>query len=191
MKNSLSILVLFLLMLFSTNVNAQLTDQERQYLAFTVKNDCLVYGLDGARVYRTDKNYVLVATEAMQSSMKASDQNRVASMKARRGMIEFLKGAKTKAVSIFGSSSRESDSFAKSDKDDTIMEGQMSGSVVSSSAKENTRSSTEESLDEKIVQKAISKIDGIESLMKFAGNEGETIYCYFIILKKSNAKKKH
>lgn len=191
MKNLLSKFVLISFLFLSTNVFAQLTEQERQSLAFSVRNDYIVYGIDGTRIYKTDKNYVLVAAEAMQSTLKSSEQSRVASMKARRDMTEFLKGAKTKSVSIFDSDSDESDSFAKFQSDDAMMEGQMVGSVVSSSVKENTRSFTEESLDEKIVQKAVSKIDGVESLMKFVGNEGETVYCYYIILSRSKAKKKH
>lgn len=183
--------LLFLLMLLSTSVYAQLTDMERQSLAFSVRNDYLIYGIDGTRIYKTDKNYVLVAVEAMQSSLKASDQSRASLMKARRDMTEFLNGAKTQSVSVFYSNSHESDSFEKSQSDDSEMEGQMVGSSVSYSVKESTRSSTEESLDEKIIQKAVSKIDGVESLMKFVGNEGETVYCHYIILSKSKAKKKH
>ena len=71
------------------------------------------------------------------------------------------------------------------------MKGAVVESETSSSIKEGNISSSIEEFSDKDIQKAKSKLGEIQSLMKFKGLEGETVYCYFLMLSKSKAKKKY
>ena len=71
------------------------------------------------------------------------------------------------------------------------MNGTMFGQKTSIANKERQLSITKEEFSDKDIQKAKSKLGEIQSLMKFKGLEGETVYCYFLMLSKSKAKKKY
>lgn len=170
---------------------AQLSDDEQRLLALKVRGDYEMLGVTGTRVYRTKSHNVLVVIEEIQSSLNASAQSRTASMKASRDMVEFLKGAKNKSVSVYETSSSESESFEKKQKDETKMEDQLVNSEITSSVRENSSSSTSETLTDKVIQSAMGKVDGMQALMKFSNASGIPVYCYYILLSKSSAKKKH
>lgn len=185
------IYVLIILALSHVLSYAQLSDTERQSLSYCVHTDYGFFGVEGTRVYNTGKNWVLVAIEAMQSQMNATAQGRAASMKATRDMAEFLKGASTKATSIYETRSEEMTSFDKKSKDNASAEGNYIESDITKAVNEAERSFSSEILDEKTIQKVSARVDGMQSLQKFIGPNGETVYVYYLVISKAKAKKKH
>ena len=106
-------------------------------------------------------------------------------------MGEFLNGAKNESESAYETRNKEGEIFDKKQTDNQSMKGAVVESETSSSIKEGNISSSIEEFSDKDIQKAKSKLGEIQSLMKFKGPEGETVYCYFLMLSKSKAKKKY
>ena len=191
MRGLYKLLMAFAMFAISTATYAQLSDEERQELMSKVKAEYEMSNIDGTKILNVKNKYVLVDFEIMQSTMKEAYQARAAKIKATRTMGEFLKGAKNKSKSEYGNYSEESELIDDNYSDSGNMNGTMFDQKTSIANKERQLSITKEEFSDKDIQKAKSKLGEIQSLMKFKGPEGETVYCYFLMLSKSKAKKKY
>lgn len=185
------LLMAFAMFAISTATYAQLSDEERYELMSKVKAEYEMSNIDGTKILKVKNKYVLVDLEIMQSTMKEAYQARAAKIKATRTMGEFLNGAKNESESAYETRNKEGEIFDKKQTDNQSMKGAFVESETSSSIKEGNISSSIEEFSDKDIQKAKSKLGEIQSLMKFKGPEGETVYCYFLMLSKSKAKKKY
>ena len=191
MRGLYKLLVAFAMFAISTATYAQLSDEERYELMSKVKAEYEMSNIDGTKILNVKNKYVLVDFEIMQSTMKEAYQARAAKIKATRTMGEFLNGAKNESESAYETRNKEGEIFDKKQTDNQSMKGAFVESETSSSIKEGNISSSIEEFSDKDIQKAKSKLGEIQSLMKFKGPEGETVYCYFLMLSKSKAKKKY
>ena len=191
MRGLYKLLMAFAMFAISTATYAQLSDEERYELMRKVKAEYEMSNIDGTKILNVKNKYVLVDLEIMQSTMKEAYQARAAKIKATRTMGEFLKGAKNKSKSEYGNYSEESELIDDNYSDSGNMNGTMFDQKTSIANKERQLSITKEEFSDKDIQKAKSKLGEIQSLMKFKGPEGETVYCYFLMLSKSKAKKKY
>lgn len=191
MRGLYKLLMAFAMFAISTATYAQLSDEERYELMSKVKAEYEMSNIDGTKILNVKNKYVLVDFEIMQSTMKEAYQARAAKIKATRTMGEFLNGAKNKSESAYETRNKEGEIFDKKQTDNQSMKGAFVESETSSSIKEGNISSSIEEFSDKDIQKAKSKLGEIQSLMKFKGPEGETVYCYFLMLSKSKAKKKY
>ena len=191
MRGLYKLLMAFAMFAISTATYAQLSDEERYELMSKVKAEYEMSNIDGTKILNVKNKYVLVDLEIMQSTMKEAYQARAAKIKATRTMGEFLNGAKNESESAYETRNKEGEIFDKKQTDNQSMKGAFVESETSSSIKEGNISSSIEEFSDKDIQKAKSKLGEIQSLMKFKGLEGETVYCYFLMLSKSKAKKKY
>ena len=191
MRGLYKLLMAFAMFAISTATYAQLSDEERYELMSKVKAEYEMSNIDGTKILKVKNKYVLVDLEIMQSTMKEAYQARAAKIKATRTMGEFLNGAKNESESAYETRNKEGEIFDKKQTDNQSMKGAFVESETSSSIKEGNISSSIEEFSDKDIQKAKSKLGEIQSLMKFKGLEGETVYCYFLMLSKSKAKKKY
>ncbi|MDY5576617.1 MAG: hypothetical protein SPF70_03945 [Lachnospiraceae bacterium] len=191
MRGLYKLLVAFAMFAISTATYAQLSDEERYELMSKVKAEYEMSNIDGTKILKVKNKYVLVDLEIMQSTMKEAYQARAAKIKATRTMGEFLNGAKNESESAYETRNKEGEIFDKKQTDNQSMKGAFVESETSSSIKEGNISSSIEEFSDKDIQKAKSKLGEIQSLMKFKGPEGETVYCYFLLLAKSKVKKKY
>lgn len=191
MRGLYKLLMAFAMFAISTATYAQLSDEERYELMSKVKAEYEMSNIDGTKILNVKNKYVLVDFEIMQSTMKEAYQARAAKIKATRTMGEFLNGAKNESESAYETRNKEGEIFDKKQTDNQSMKGAFVESETSSSIKEGNISSSIEEFSDKDIQKAKSKLGEIQSLMKFKGPEGETVYCYFLMLSKSKAKKKY
>ena len=191
MRGLYKLLMAFAMFAISTATYAQLSDEERYELMSKVKAEYEMSNIDGTKILNVKNKYVLVDFEIMQSTMKEAYQARAAKIKATRTMGEFLNGAKNESESAYETRNKEGEIFDKKQTDNQSMKGAFVESETSSSIKEGNISSSIEEFSDKDIQKAKSKLGEIQSLMKFKGLEGETVYCYFLMLSKSKAKKKY
>ena len=191
MRGLYKLLVAFAMFAISTATYAQLSDEERYELMSKVKAEYEMSNIDGTKILNVKNKYVLVDLEIMQSTMKEAYQARAAKIKATRTMGEFLNGAKNESESAYETRNKEGEIFDKKQTDNQSMKGAFVESETSSSIKEGNISSSIEEFSDKDIQKAKSKLGEIQSLMKFKGPEGETVYCYFLLLAKSKVKKKY
>ena len=191
MRGLYKLLMAFAMFAISTATYAQLSDEERYELMSKVKAEYEMSNIDGTKILNVKNKYVLVDFEIMQSTMKEAYQARAAKIKATRTMGEFLNGAKNESESAYETRNKEGEIFDKKQTDNQSMKGVFVESETSSSIKEGNISSSIEEFSDKDIQKAKSKLGEIQSLMKFKGPEGETVYCYFLMLSKSKAKKKY
>ena len=191
MRGLYKLLMAFAMFAISTATYAQLSDEERYELMSKVKAEYEMSNIDGTKILNVKNKYVLVDLEIMQSTMKEAYQARAAKIKATRTMGEFLNGAKNESESAYETRNKEGEIFDKKQTDNQSMKGAFVESETSSSIKEGNISSSIEEFSDKDIQKAKSKLGEIQSLMKFKGPEGETVYCYFLMLSKSKAKKKY
>ena len=191
MRGLYKLLMAFAMFANSTATYAQLSDEERYELMSKVKAEYEMSNIDGTKILNVKNKYVLVDLEIMQSTMKEAYQARAAKIKATRTMGEFLNGAKNESESAYETRNKEGEIFDKKQTDNQSMKGAFVESETSSSIKDGNISSSIEEFSDKDIQKAKSKLGEIQSLMKFKGPEGETVYCYFLMLSKSKAKKKY
>ena len=191
MRGLYKLLMAFAMFAVSTATYAQLSDEERYELMSKVRAEYEMSNIDGTKILNVKNKYVLVDLEIMQSTMKEAYQARAAKIKATRTMGEFLNGAKNESESAYETRNKEGEIFDKKQTDNQSMKGAFVESETSSSIKEGNISSSIEEFSDKDIQKAKSKLGEIQSLMKFKGPEGETVYCYFLMLSKSKAKKKY
>ena len=191
MRGLYKLLMAFAMFAISTATYAQLSDEERYELMSKVRAEYEMSNIDGTKILKVKNKYVLVDLEIMQSTMKEAYQARAAKIKATRTMGEFLSGAKNESESAYETRNKEGEIFDKKQTDNQSMKGAFVESETSSSIKEGNISSSIEEFSDKDIQKAKSKLGEIQSLMKFKGPEGETVYCYFLMLSKSKAKKKY
>ena len=191
MRGLYKLLMAFAMFAISTATYAQLSDEERYELMSKVKAEYEMSNIDGTKILKVKNKYVLVDLEIMQSTMKEAYQARAAKIKATRTMGEFLNGAKNESESAYETRNKEGEIFDKKQTDNQSMKGAFVESETSSSIKDGNISSSIEEFSDKDIQKAKSKLGEIQSLMKFKGPEGETVYCYFLMLSKSKAKKKY
>ena len=191
MRGLYKLLMAFAMFAISTATYAQLSDEERYELMSKVRAEYEMSNIDGTKILKVKNKYVLVDLEIMQSTMKEAYQARAAKIKATRTMGEFLNGAKHDSASTYENRNKEGEIFDKKQTDNQSMKGAFVESETSSSIKEGNISSSIEEFSDKDIQKAKSKLGEIQSLMKFKGPEGETVYCYFLMLSKSKAKKKY
>lgn len=191
MRGLYKLLMAFAMFAVSTATYAQLSDEERYELMSKVRAEYEMSNIDGTKILNVKNKYVLVDFEIMQSTMKEAYQARAAKIKATRTMGEFLNDAKNKSESAYENRNKEGEIFDKKQTDNQSMKGAFVESETSSSIKEGNISSSIEEFSDKDIQKAKSKLGEIQSLMKFKGPEGETVYCYFLMLSKSKAKKKY
>lgn len=191
MRGLYKLLMAFAMFAISTATYAQLSDEERYELMSKVKAEYEMSNIDGTKILKVKNKYVLVDLEIMQSTMKEAYQARAAKIKATRTMGEFLNGAKNESESAYETRNKEGEIFDKKQTDNQSMKGAFVESETSSSIKEGNISSSIEEFSDKDIQKAKSKLGEIQSLMKFKGPEGETVYCYFLLLAKSKVKKKY
>ena len=191
MRGLYKLLMAFAMFAISTATYAQLSDEERYELMSKVKAEYEMSNIDGTKILNVKNKYVLVDLEILQSTMKEAYQARAAKIKATRTMGEFLNGAKNESESAYETRNKEGEIFDKKQTDNQSMKGAFVESETSSSIKEGNISSSIEEFSDKDIQKAKSKLGEIQSLMKFKGPEGETVYCYFLMLSKSKAKKKY
>ena len=191
MRGLYKLLMAFAMFAISTATYAQLSDEERYELMSKVKAEYEMSNIDGTKILKVKNKYVLVDLEIMQSTMKEAYQARAAKIKATRTMGEFLNGAKNESESAYETRNKEGEIFDKKQTDNQSMKGAFVESETSSSIKEGNISSSIEEFSDKDIQKAKSKLGEIQSLMKCKGPEGETVYCYFLMLSKSKAKKKY
>ena len=191
MRGLYKLLMAFAMFAISTATYAQLSDEERYELMSKVRAEYEMSNIDGTKILKVKNKYVLVDLEIMQSTMKEAYQARAAKIKATRTMGEFLNGAKNESESAYENRNKEGEIFDKKQTDNQSMKGAFVESETSSSIKEGNISSSIEEFSDKDIQKAKSKLGEIQSLMKFKGPEGETVYCYFLMLSKSKAKKKY
>ena len=191
MRGLYKLLMAFAMFAISTATYAQLSDEERYELMSKVKAEYEMSNIDGTKILKVKNKYVLVDLEIMQSTMKEAYQARAAKIKATRTMGEFLNGAKNESESAYETRNKEGEIFDKKQTDNQSMKGAFVESETSSSIKEGNISSSIEEFSDKDIQKAKSKLGEIQSLMKFKGLEGETVYCYFLLLAKSKVKKKY
>ena len=191
MRGLYKLLMAFAMFAISTATYAQLSDEERYELMSKVRAEYEMSNIDGTKILNVKNKYVLVDLEIMQSTMKEAYQARAAKIKATRTMGEFLNGAKNESESAYETRNKEGEIFDKKQTDNQSMKGAFVESETSSSIKEGNISSSIEEFSDKDIQKAKSKLGEIQSLMKFKGPEGETVYCYFLMLSKSKAKKKY
>lgn len=191
MRGIYKLLMAFALFAISNVAYAQLSDSEMLELMNKAKSHYELSGISDPKIFKFKSYYFLVDYETMRSSMNNTAQERAAKIKATRSMGEFLNGAKNKSVSVYETQSEESNLSDNNYSDSGKMNGPKFGSETSMADNERQFSSTQETFSDKIIQSAKSKLDGIQSLMKFRGPEGETVYCYFLTLSKAKAKKKH
>ena len=191
MRGLYKLLMAFAMFAISTATYAQLSDEERYELMSKVRAEYEMSNIDGTKILNVKNKYVLVDLEIMQSTMKEAYQARAAKIKATRTMGEFLNGAKNESESAYETRNKEGEIFDKKQTDNQSMKGVFVESETSSSIKEGNISFSIEEFSDKDIQKAKSKLGEIQSLMKFKGPEGETVYCYFLMLSKSKAKKKY
>ena len=191
MRGLYKLLVAFAMFAISTATYAQLSDEEMLELMSKAKSHYELSTIAEPRIFKLNKYYVLVDYETMRSSMNKTAQERAAKIKATRSIGEFLNGAKNKSLTVYDdendrTTEKESRKKANHGMDDDLVE-----SELSSSSSSYNSSFTTEKFSDKIIQEAKSKVERIQSLMKFKGPEGETVYCYFLMLSKSKAKKKY
>lgn len=172
------------------SVHAQLSDAEETKLAEKVKTNYEEFGIEGSKVYQTSKHWVLVTVVTVTSDMKISQQNRQAQMKASRAAVEYLKGAKNNSISVYDAYSEDKTSLTERNNSDVKQKDMTINSTTSTGANESSVKSEQETMSDKIVQSSIAKIDGLQTLLKMKGEEGETAYAYYMILSKHTAKKK-
>ena len=172
------------------NVNAQLSDKELESLKNKVMTDIEMDEIgDGARVYQTSKHWTLVSFATVSSGFKPSQQNRQAQIMASRNAIEFLKGAKNKATSVYDAYSEKSETLTEKKGSGISQEDQEISSNTTSNINENSQSVEKETMSERIVQQSIRSIDGLQPLFRHKGDEG-VVYVYYMVISKQSAKKK-
>ena len=191
MNGLYKLLMAFVMFAISNDTYAQLSDNEMLELMSRAKSHYELSGIPGPKIFKLNSNYILIDYEIMRSSMNQSSQARAAMLRATRSIGEYLNSAKNKSMTVYDTGAEETELFDKKQSDSGNMNGDEIGSETSSAVKEHQFSSTTEKFSDKVIQEAKSKIDGIQSLMKFKGPEEETVYCYFLMLSKAKAKKKH
>lgn len=191
MNGLYKLLMAFVMFAISNDTYAQLSDNEMLELMSRAKSHYELSGIPGPKIFKLNSNYILIDYEIMRSSMNQSSQARAAMLRATRSIGEYLNSAKNKSMTVYDTGAEETELFDKKQSDSGNMNGAEVGSETSSAVKEHQFSSTTEKFSDKVIQEAKSKIDGIQSLMKFKGPEEETVYCYFLMLSKAKAKKKH
>lgn len=190
MHKIVKFILLILVSLSATQVFAQLTDAETEFLATKVRENYEEYGIDGAKVYQTPKHWTLVSVVTVTSDMKTSQQSRQAQVKATRTAAEFLKGAANRSISVYDAYSTDETSLTEQQSSGVQQKNQDISSGTSTNASEKTAKSEQETMSDKIVQTAKGKIDGMQPLLKFKGEDGEIVYAYYIVISKQKAKKK-
>ena len=162
MNKVLKILFFLVLLIPSVGTYAQLSDDEKDFLANRVKDNYEGFGIIGTQVYKTSKHWTLVAIT--ESSGLGTLNARQAQISATRSVKEFLVGAVNTSTTIYNASSKE----------------------------KNGELNEESSLSDIIVQEAKDVLNskGLQTLMSFKNSEGKRVYVYYLVLSKKNAKRK-
>lgn len=190
MKYLLRTITLALTLLMVVSANAQLSDKDMERLKNKVRTDLEMDEIgDGARVYQVSKHWVLVSFATISSNFKPAQQNRQAQVIASRNAIEFLEGTKNKSTSVYDAYTNEGHSLSEQQGTHVNEQNQKIETGTFSNAKENTQSVEKETMSDKIVQESIKRIDGLQPLLKYKGEEGN-VFAYFMVLSKHTAKKK-
>ena len=170
---------------------AQISSKQKQRLSEQVREDVMNQVMTGTQVYKIKHQYVLVTVVMASSKMNLSAQIRVADMKARRNLGEFLEGAKNHSVSVYHTEQEESEVYLSDNGSLRKMDHSGIGSDIHSNVNETDKSRTTEFFSDRDVQESVSNIGKMQSLMRFTDAEGENVYAYYIMLSKSRAKSKY
>lgn len=183
-------MTLALTLLMAVSANAQLSDKDMERLKDKVRTDLEMDEIgDGARVYQTSKHWVLVSFATVSSNFRPAQQNRQAQVIASRNAIEFLEGTKNKSTSVYDAYTNKGHSLLEQQGTHVNEQNETIESGTFSNVKEDTQSVEKETISDKIVQESIKRIDGLQPLLKYKGEEGN-VFAYFMVLSKHTAKKK-
>ncbi|MBP5643756.1 MAG: hypothetical protein J6X10_05965 [Bacteroidales bacterium] len=185
------LILLLIAVILTLTGRAQLSDAETAHLAKRVRANYEEFGIDGAKIYQTRKHWVLVSVVTVTSDMRPAQLARLAQVKATRTAVEFLEGVTNTSITVYDASSNEGTSLTERNSgSDVNLKDQTISASTTISANEQSIYAEHETLSDKIAQSSIAHIDGLQTLLKITGTDGELVYAYYMVISKQKAKKK-
>lgn len=177
----LRIIISLLLLLSSMIINAQsLSTEALMKLAATVKQYYSITLMEGASIHKTSEGKVLVAIVSVK---KSPSMQRVAQVKAARTAGEYLQGAANKSVTIYETIDKDSYSLNDESKEISVSQNSSVSSTIDQNVSDITERTTEENFSDAIIQSSLTKVNHMEPLTRFFGEDGTQLFAFYLILK--------
>lgn len=173
--------LLLLVTLLSSHINAQsLKTDALMRLANDVKQHYSITMTEGASVHKTSEGNALVAIVSVK---KSPSMQRVAQVKAARVAGEYLKGSINKSVTVYENIENESYTFSDEANEDSKTQNATSSSTIEQNVSDKTEKTSEVNFSDKIIHSSLTRVNHMEPLTRFIGEEGSQLFAFYIILK--------
>lgn len=177
----LRIIISLLLLLSSMIINAQsLSTEALTALANSVKQHYAFTMAEGASVHKIHEGNVLVAVVSIK---KSQNMHRVAQVKAARIAGEYLEGSMNKSVTVYETIEKDSYSLNDESKEINANQNSLASTTIDQNVSDKTERVTEENFSDKIIQSSLTRVNHMEPLTHFIGEEGSQLFAFYIILK--------
>ena len=135
---------------------------------------------EGASVHKTSEGNALVAIVSVK---KSPSMQRVAQVKAARVAGEYLKGSINKSVTVYENIENESYTFSDEANEDSKTQNATSSSTIEQNVSDKTEKTSEVNFSDKIIQSSLTRVNHMEPLTRFIGEDGSQLFAFYIILK--------
>ena len=108
---------------------------------------------------------------------------RVAQVKAARVAGEYLKGSINKSVTVYENIENESYTFSDEANEDSKTQNATSSSTIEQNVSDKTEKTSEVNFSDKIIQSSLTRVNHMEPLTRFIGEDGSQLFAFYIILK--------
>lgn len=170
-----------IVMLWMATIHAQqLSPNTMGYLAACVQQQYAMTMMEGATAYKTSDGTILVVTVAVKRS---STMQRVAQVKATRTAGEYLQGAMNKSVTVYESTQESGYTLSDNAIESSISKNAEIASNLQQSVEDQSLMKTEERFSDKIIQSTLTRVNYMQPLTRFTGEDGYQVFAYFLFLK--------
>ena len=126
---------------------------------------------------------VLVPLHHLGVDRAAGQMQRVAQVKAARVAGEYLKGSINKSVTVYENIENESYTFSDEANEDSKTQNATSSSTIEQNVSDKTEKTSEVNFSDKIIQSSLTRVNHMEPLTRFIGEDGSQLFAFYIILK--------
>ena len=109
--------------------------------------------------------------------------HRVAQVKAARIAGEYLEGSMNKSVTVYETIEKDSYSLNDESKEINANQNSLASTTIDQNVSDKTERVTEENFSDKIIQSSLTRVNHMEPLTRFIGEEGSQLFAFYIILK--------
>ena len=135
--------------------------------------------MEGANAYKTCDGTILVVTVVVK---KSPTMQRVAQVKATRIAGEYLQGAVNKSVTVYENSQENDYTLSDNASESSISKNTEASSNIQQTVNDQSLIKTEEHFSDKIIQSTLTRVNRMQPLSRFTGEDGYQVFAFFLFL---------